>query len=283
MVDRQTERPPEGALKRSIDRLRAHSMIVLATAVVAIGAFIIKAEDVFVWGREKVDAVVNPNSAEYEALQTLELDTRLEYFEANFGTARAVYDLCEEALVCADEAEGDPRMYVHETDDVAIRAVFQDEQLEMYAVTLMSDRLSPDVEWLDWPLGRLGEMTFAEALDAVETLDVPTHLEVFMGPQAVAYAEVVAAGATVQYRGLLLAHAPEGFSGPGTSFDTDAALQVSESQVKEQPPAPDVVDQFRSSTTPNTFGEFRDDGGPVGVLLHEAQNAIPLLFVGTEL
>ncbi len=283
MVDSEAERPPEGALKRGIGRLQAHPLIVIVVAVVGIGAFMIKAEDVFIWGRDKVNSVVNPDSAEYQALQTLDLDTRLEYFEANFGTARAVYDLCEDALVCADEGEDDPRMYVHGTDDVVIRAVFQNEQLEMYAVTLMSDELAPEIEWLDLRLGRLGEASFAEALEEVEAIDGPTDLEVFMGPQAVAYAEVVAAGAPARYRGLLLAHAPNGYSGSGTSFDTDAALQISDSQIGGQPPAPDVVDKFRSSTTLNTFGEFRDDGSTVGVFLHEAQNAIPLLFVGTEL
>lgn len=283
MVDSEDERPPKGTLKRGIDQLQAQPLIVIVAAVVGIGAFMITAEDVFVWVREKINAVVNPNSTEYQALQTLDLDTRLEYFEANFGTARAVYDLCEDALVCADEGEDDPRMYVYGTDDVVVRAVFQDEQLEMYAVTLMSDELAPEVEWLDWRLGRLGEASFAEALDNVASIVGPTDLEVFMGPQSVAYAEVVAGGAPARYRGLLLAHAPNGYSGPGTSFDTDSALQISESQVEEQPPAPDVVDKFRSSTTPNTFGEFRDDGGAVGALLHEAQNAIPLLFVGTEL
>lgn len=283
MVDRRAERPSEGAVKRRLDRFKTLPAIIIVTAVVTFGAFMMKAEDVFNWGREKVEAVVSPNSAEYDALRTLDLDTRLKYFEENFGTARAVYDLCEEAVVCADEGEGDPLMYVHETEDVVVRAVFHDDQLEMYAYTLMSDQLSPEVEWLDWSLGRLGEMSFAGALDGVETLNGPTDLEVFMGPQAVAYAEVVAAGAPAQYRGLLLAHAPDGYAGPKSSFDTDAAQQVSDAQVKERSPAPGVVDQFRSSTTPNTFGEFRDDGGTVGTHLHEAGNAIPLLFVGTEL
>lgn len=283
MVDREDQHQPVGALKRRVDRLKAHPLIAVSATVVALGAFLINAEGVFVWGREKVNVVVNPNSADYQALQTLDLDTRLEYFEANFGTARAVYDLCEEALICSDEHEGDPRMYLHATDDVVIRAVFHDEQLQMYAVTLMSDKLAPEIEWLDVPLGRLGEVSFAEALDGVDGIDGPTDLEIFMGPQATAYAEVVAAGAPAQYRGLLLAHAPAGYSGPGTSFDTDAALQMSESQLKELAPAAGTVDQFRSSSTPNTFGEFRDDGGTVGVLMREAQNAVPLLFIGTEL
>lgn len=283
MVKSEVDGPPEGALQRSINQIKAHPMIILAVAVVGVGGFMIKAEDVFVWGRDKVETVVNPHLAEYEALQTLDLDTRLEYFESNFGTAKAVYDLCEETLACPEEQGGDLRMYIHETDDLAVRAVFEDEQLEMYTYTLMSDKLSPELEWLDWTLGQLGETSFAEAIDEVEPVDEPTDSEIFMGPQAVAYAEVIAGGAPAQYRGMLLAHAPDGYSGPGTSFDTDAGFQIAEAQIQEQPPAPAVVERFRSSTTPNTFGEFRDDGGAVGVLLHEAQELIPLLFVGTEL
>ena len=80
-----------------------------------------------------------------------------------------------------------------------------------------------------------------------------------------------------------MAHAPAGYSGPGTSFDADAGLQIAASQAQGQPPDAAVLDQFRSGTTPNTFGEFRDDGGTVGALLHEAQDVVALLFVGTEL
>ena len=182
MIEREAERPRGGALKRGINRLKEHPLVAFAIAVVGIGAFMIQAEDVITWGREKVDVIVNPNSAEYEALTTLDLDTRLEYFESNFGTAKAVYDLCRESIACTEEQENNPpRMYVHETDDVVIRAVFQDEQLEMYAITLMSDTLSPDVDWLDWPLGQLGEISFAEALDGVETVEGPTDVEIFMG------------------------------------------------------------------------------------------------------
>jgi hypothetical protein len=41
------------------------------------------------------------------------------------------------------------------------------------------------------------------------------------------------------------------------------------------------VDRFRSGSAPDTFGEFRDDGY-VGNLMHESENAISLLHLGTE-
>jgi hypothetical protein len=238
-------------------------------------SFAIKAEDVFTWGRDKLYAISNPHAAEYAALETLDLDTRLEFFEDNFGTAKSVFDLCSEALVCPEDGGDELRMYIHETDDLAIRAVFDDEQLEMYAVTLMSDTLSPAMNWLDWDLGDLGQVTFDEALDTVETIQEPTDYEIFLGPQATAYAEVVAAGAPANYRGLLLGWAPDGYAAEGMAFDLDSAHAGLDDL--------GVLAEFRSGTKPNTFGEFRDDGGAVGNLLHEAGELIPLLFVGTEL
>lgn len=286
MAEPDPEMAPDGAPQSSVGRLiarvRAHPVVAVAVAIVGVGTFAISVENVVVWTRERAQEIANPNAAEYEALETLDLDTRLEFFEANFGTAKSVYDLCEEALLCPEGEQSPPVMYLHETDDLAVRAAFEGEQLQMYAVTLRSDALAPEMQWLDWPLGRLGEVSFAEALNNVETVAEPTDLEIFMGPQAVAYAEVVAAGAPAQYRGLVLAHAPDGYSGPGTSFDTDAGFQLAESQGAGAPDDPEVAERFRSGTTPNTFGEFRDDGGTVGSHMNEAQQVIPLLFVGTE-
>ncbi len=282
MVEPDDESATDSSVRRMIDRVKAHPVVVLAVAVVGVGAFAISVENVVVWTQDRVQGITNPYAADYEALETLDLDTRLEFFEANFGTARSVYDLCDEALECPEGEQDPPLMYLHETDDLAVRAVFEGEQLQMYAVTLSSDKLSPEMEWLDWGLGSLGDVTFAEALEAIETVAEPTDAEIFMGPQAVAYAEVVAAGAPARYRGLLLAHAPGGYSGPGTSFDTDSGFLLAESQGTELPANPAVAERFRAATTPNTFGEFRDDGGIIGDVMNEAQQVIPLLFVGTE-
>ena len=55
MVDREDQHQPVGALKRRVDRLKAHPLITVSATVVALGAFLINAEGVFVWGREKVN------------------------------------------------------------------------------------------------------------------------------------------------------------------------------------------------------------------------------------
>lgn len=272
-----------GPLRRAVDRVKRHSVVFFIVTFVTLGAFAIKAEEVVVWARDKVNVVANPHADEYAALKTLDLDTRLEFFEDKFGTARSVFDLCKESVACPDMQGNTLRMFIHETDDVQVRAVFDGEQLKMYAITLMSDELSPPIEWLDWDMGELGKLSFAKALDAVETVDEPTDAEIFLGPQASAYAEVVPGGAPAQYRGLFLAHAPGGYSGLKSSFDLDSGRELQEAQDLGRPPDPTTLMRFRSGSTPNTFGEFRDDGGAVALLLHEAGDLIPMLFLGTEL
>jgi hypothetical protein len=138
------------------------------------------------------------------------------------------------------------------------------------------------MEWLDYDLGRLGKVTIAEALAAADSVE-PTDTAIFMGPQATAYADVVSVGAPGRYRGLLLAWAPDGFGGPEMVFDLDSGRALVEAEINGQRPDPAVLATFRSGTTPNTFGEFRDDGGYIGNLVREANDLILLLFVGTEL
>ncbi len=276
---RAKKRSSKDGLKKAVERIKAHPVVFAVITVVAFGAFVAEAADVFGGAADLVSDVFDPHSEEYAALATLDLDVRLEFFEDNFGVAKSVYDVCDVAL-CPEPEPESLRMYVHETEDMTIRAVFDDEQLVMYAVTTMSSRLSPEMRWLGWDLGDLGKVTFAEAFDAIDTVSGPTDVAVFMGAQAIAYAEVFAGGGPSDYRGLLLAAAPDGYS---PAFNTDAGFKLSEAEVQNEKADPAVVADFRSSTVPNTYGEFRDDGGYVGNWLQEASELIPLLFAGTEL
>jgi hypothetical protein len=90
----------------------------------------------------------------------------------------------------------------------------------------------------------------------------------------VKFLDADAVGASGNYRGLVLAVASDGFSGPDMAFDSDSGSKLSDKA---------VLENFRSGTTPNTYGEFRDDGEYVGRLLQQADAVISLLFVGTEL
>jgi hypothetical protein len=272
-----------GRLQRWVERFKNHPVPYSIGIVLAAGAAVSTAINLFSDTRDVVSNIQHPHAAEYGALATLDLDSRLEFFEENFGTAKSVFDLCADTGVrCPQPAPSTLRVYVHETDDLVIRAVFDGERLAAYAVTLMSPELSPPMQWLDYDLGDLGEVTFDQALDAVETPVEPTDVAIFMGPQSSAYAEVVAVGGAGRYRGLLLGWAPDGWGGRDLAFDIDSARDLDASLLRDEPPDPVVVDRFRSGSNPNTFGEFRDDGY-VGNVMHESKNAISLLYLGTEL
>jgi hypothetical protein len=269
-----------GRLQRWVERFKNHPVPYLIGVALALAAAVSQANTIYSDVRDAVSDFRNPHAAEYEALKTLDLDSRPEFFEANFGTAKSVFDLCgEPAIPCPQPVPTSLRVYVHETDDLAIRAVFDGERLAAYAVTLMSPELSPPMQWLGNELGDLGEVTFDQALDAVETPVEPTDVAIFMGPRSSAYAEVVAVGAPGQYRGLLLGVAPDGRG--DLAFDLDSAHDLDASLRGDEPLDPVVVDRFRSGSAPDTFGEFRDDGY-VGNLMHESENAISLLHLGTE-
>ena len=280
MGDPQAKPTPGSSLKAVIGHIKGHPVIYAIGAVIAALIFVFDATDAFTRAKNVVTDLQNPHAAEYAALETLDLDTRLEFFEHNFGTAKSVFDLCQDGT-CPDPVPESLRMYIHETDDLVIRAVFDGDQLEMCLVTLMSPRLSPPVEWLGYDLGRLGKATVAEVI-AAATIE-PTDTAIFLGAQATAYADVVSVGAPGSYRGLLLAWAPDGYGGPEMAFDLESGLALAEAEINGDVLDPTVLATFRSGTTPNTYGEFRDDGGYVGNLVREANDLIPLLFVGTEL
>lgn len=168
-------------------------------------------------------------------------------------------------------------IYEPGSDLFEVRAIFVDSSLEWYAVTLLSDELKPQIEWLDHDLGDLGRVTFAEALEVpgVE----PTDVDVFLGPQSRAYVEIVAAGAPAGYRGLILGSAPTGWSGE-SSFDVESATVLT--QLNEGSYDAEVAEPFRSHSRPNTFGEFVDDGGLVSTLARDAEFNRVLLYVFTS-
>lgn len=281
MADPQEDYTPGPGLRRTIDHIKGHPVIYAIGAAIAGLIFVFNATDALTRAKDVVTGLRNPHAAEYAALETLDLDTRLEFFEDNFGTAKSVFDLCQDGT-CPQPAPESLRMYIHETDDLAIRAVFDGDRLELYLVTLMSPELSPVMEWQGYDLGRLGNVTLAEALAAANSIE-PTDSAIFMGPQSTAYADVVSVGAPGRYRGLLLAWAPDGYGGPEMAFDLDSGRMLVEAEINGVAPDPAALATFRSATTPNTYGEFRDDGGYVGSLVQEANDLIPLLFVGTEL
>lgn len=272
---------PRGSwLGSTLDHVKSHPVVYAVTAVVTSLTFFFNTSDLAQRSWALIDGRRNPHADELVALTELDLDTRLAFFEETFGTAREVIDVCAES-VCAEPAPPSLLMYVHETPNVEVRAVFEGDRLELYVVTLRSDEMAPPMLWLGHDLGALGEVTFEQAL-GVPPVE-PTDHATFLGPQAVSHVEVVAAGAPADYRGLILAWAPDGYGGPPLRFALEPAQAIASSSTDGVDPDPGQIAAFRSSTTPNAWGEFRDDGGYVGNLAREADDMISLLFIGTEL
>lgn len=260
---------------RAIDRAKRHPVVLVATTVVAVLVFFGTVGDVFGRISGAVTGVVDPHQQEYEHLAQIELGVTPQYLEERLGTARRSVDLCKE-IPCPPEAEGQPlTMNLYQSESVAVRAIFVDSSLEWFAITLLTDDLSPPVNWLGHDLGALGEVTFAQALDVAKV--EPTDVDMFLGPQSSAYVEVVAAGAPADYRGLVLACAPDGLP---DDFERDAAEAVE--QLNDAPYDPGVAEPFRAASQPDTYGEFVDGGGVLAELARDPEFDRVLLYVFTS-
>jgi hypothetical protein len=276
--------PQPGALswaQRVDGRVRRHPVVAVVGLVLAPVIFLSSATGAVSWLYGSVRDVVDPHREEIAALDALDLDTRPAFFEQTFGVARESVELCAQGE-CPGDPPADLRMFIHRTDDLTVRAVFEGEQLAMYLVTLASGDVSPPVRWLGYELGDLGRVTFADALAPASGVR-PTDQDLFLGPQSTAYAEVVAAGAPASYRGLVLAWAPDGYGGDPLRFD-GASASVADREIRAGAETGGAaLETFRSSSTPNTWGEFRDDGGYLATLVHDAEQVRVLLYAGTEL
>jgi hypothetical protein len=273
------EKPPRpNVVVTTIERAKRHPLVVLVGSLVGLLVFFSTVGDLY--GR--VSGIVhdwrNPYEEDYRRLAELDLGVTPDYLEEWLGEARRSVDVCRE-IPCPREVQNQRlRMNMYESELVAVRAIFIESSLEWYAVTLLSDELEPPMTWLGHELGTLGRATYAEALEGPDI--EPTDIDMFIGPQSSAYVEVVAAGAPADYRGLILAFAPNGWSGEG-SFDHDSAPALM--QLNDAPVDPEVAKPFRSKSRPNTFGEFIDDGGVVSKLARDAEFDRGLLYLFTSL
>lgn len=261
----------------TIERLKKHpvlSVILFSSALIGAVAVL--------WGAvvssgDLMSDIIDPNKEQYAALDAIDLDVRLEFFEENFGTAKSVVNACEHVDPCPNTGTESPQLYIFETGEVVVRALFEGNSLRAYLVTTRVDSFNPDVTWLGHDLGKLGQASIAEML-AVPAIQ-PTDTSVFSGPRSMSYAEVFAAGAPARYRGLILAWSPEGSQ---TDLDVDAAQEVAIRSLQEEDTVPaDTLSRLRENTVPNTFGEFRDDGR-VGEWLHSAEVARSFLHVKVD-
>ncbi|QCB94794.1 ETEC_3214 domain-containing protein [Cellulomonas shaoxiangyii] len=229
------------------------------------------------WGRDRYEDIAHPYAEQYAELERLDLDMRLEYFEDTFGVAKAVVDVCA-VSTCPEPPPESLQLVVHETDEVVVRGLFAGNSMAAYLVTTTTDGFEPPVTWIDLDLGRLGTVTTAEVLDAVGA-PLDGDASVVRGTAWTAYADVLPGGAPASYRGLVLAWSPQG---TGTGYGLEASERLVAAQdASDEAARVAALDDLRATTTPNTYGEFRDDG-PLGAWLHDPAVVHDLLFVGSE-
>ena len=273
----EPQAPSRSFVVTAIERARRHPVVAVVTSLVGLALFLTTVGDLYGRIAGAVHEWRNPYEEDYKQLAELDLGVTPDYLQQWLGEARRTVDVCREIPCPAEVESQDLTMNIYESDLVAVRAVFVDSAMDWYAVTLLSDELEPPMTWLGHDLGTLGRATYADALEVpgVE----PTDVDMFLGPQSSAYVEIVAAGAPADYRGLLLASAPTGWSGAG-SFDRESADAVM--HLNEAPYDADLAEPFRSESSPNTFGEFLDDGGVVSVLARDAEFHRVLLYLFTS-
>jgi hypothetical protein len=161
----------------------------------------------------------------------------------------------------------------------AVRAVFDANSMNFFAVTTQSDQFKPHIRWL-YDLGALGEFTYENA--SAEDVIQPTALMIHMGPRSSAYAEIFSVGAPGHYQGLMLGSAPNGLG--NLPWDSEAAGALNSKQIpsSDQQTLLAAAGPFRAGSVPNTVGLFLDES-PMSEILHDPQNAISILYAGTHL
>lgn len=284
--DRQSEaQPAESSIAKWVARAKRHPVIVVIGVLVAVITVLAKLSQGIALGGDALDALDNwrhPYAREYAKLAAIDLGMSRPTIDEKLGTSTRLVDVCAEAApLCVHAPAGDLELAYYESEQRTVRALFDEGTLRMYAVTLTSTSdFALPMRWLGHELGNLGEADYQQAL--APTAVAPTDAAVFMGPQSSAYVEIVAAGAPADYRGLLLANLPSGRG--DLAFDAQAGRALVRDDIAGGAFDRSVHEQFRSGSVPNTFGEFRDDGGWISALVANgrADQLIPLLYLGTE-
>ncbi|MBG0741055.1 hypothetical protein IV500_16910 [Paeniglutamicibacter antarcticus] len=278
------EPPPDGPpatdsrFVRWIDGAKRHRLVVAATAALAVVTFFATAFGYVGDSIQTISNWANPHRSQYEALAVLDLDLTPAYVESKLGQPNSIVNWCVAMGCPASEPRDTVKIYIFNTPQYVVRAVFDSNSLALYAVTLMSADLQPPMTFGE-SLGKLGTVTFEQAQGIH-----PTDAAIHMGPASSAYVEVLAGGRPAHYQGLFLAWAPAGWASSPMRWDMNGARTFD--QASQLPGGffdPTTVSAFRAGSTPNTFGRFRDNGGFVASVAHHAVQLIPLLYTGTEL
>lgn len=227
-----------------------------------------------------VSGTADPLQARKEAIDSLALEQSVEFVTSKLGVAQESHPLCKKISSCSQYESDEPLLNIYRDEHYTVRAVFDANSLNFFAVTTKSDQFKPQIRWL-YDLGGLGEFTYKEAstADGIQPAAVKIHL----GPRSTAYAEIVSVGAPGHYQGLMLGSAPDGYGKLPWDIEGAEALSAQQISTSDQQALLAAADSFRAASAPNTIGLFLDDGGTVSKLLHDPQNAISILYAGTTL
>lgn len=250
----------ESKLAVSAERMKRHKFVwplgALAVSVVALAGFLGAFEDLRAWS----EARLHPNKAEYERIASLELGIRPTVFDKMFDPQKIV-DLCGLEQPCTNPKPTHLQMYVSEKPNLVVRAVFENDQLVMYLVTLKSGEITPPMSWLGNELGHLGDVSMQDALK-----NVPAGLNrniSFLDPaggKGKVFSTVVSTGMSGRYPGLVFASDPRGGSGSRSGLDLKHGELIRRALDEGRRPAPSDVAAFNQGSAPNTYGIFQESG-----------------------
>ena len=227
-----------------------------------------------------VSGTGDPFQAQKEAVDSLALEQSVESVNSKLGVPKESHPLCSKISSCSQDTSREPLLNIYRDEHYTVRAVFDANGLNFFAVTMASDQFKPHIRWL-YDLGALGEFTYEEA-SAADGIQ-PTAVMIHMGPRSSAYAEIVSVGAPGHYQGLMLGWAPDGFGNLPWDIEGAGALNTKQISSSDQQALLAAAGPFRAGSVPNTVGLFLDDGGTMSELLHDPQNAISILYAGTHL
>ena len=213
---------------------------------------------------------------DHDALASLALGDSEQWANRQLGEPRQSLDLCSE-IQCESGSTHKPVLNVYRHEDYTVRAVFDLNKLEFYAVTQESEKYKPHFK-KPYDLGELGDRSYKETM----TIDTdPADVDMFTRSADASYAEVTPLGAANHYNGIVLAHASDGYSSE-QAWDSGSAEVLQRSIASSKGPKERVAaaDQFRRSSHPNTQGFFRDESY-VGNLLHDASKARAIVSIGS--
>lgn len=227
-----------------------------------------------------VSGTADPFQAEQKAIDSLALEQSVEFVNSKLGVPRESHPLCSKISSCSQDTSGEPLLNIYRDEHYTVRAVFDANSLNFFAVTAESDQFKPRVRWLS-DLGILGEFTYMDASAAVRIQ--PTAVTIFLGPRSSSYAETFSVGAAGHYQGLMLGFAPDGLG--NLPWDSKGAEALSAKQIPptDRQALVAAAGPFRAGSVPNTIGLFLDDGGTMSKLLQDPGKAIAILYTGTNM